>query len=115
MLRPRAVIALAVDDPDAVFDCQCCPRTPFFVDQYLTAASSMKVPLVFKILRVQVSSALHVRFLKSVESKPWPEIHCFVDRNQGHVLLWDVVHVLKSDHSGLALCGGDEEVYVAHA
>jgi hypothetical protein len=39
----------------------------------------------------------------------------FVDRDQRHALLGDVVHVTKSKYSGLALGGGDEEIDVAHA
>ena len=75
----------------------------------------MKVLLVFRILRVQVSSAFHVRFLKSGESKPWPEIALSTETRDMHALLGDVVHVPKSEYSGLALGGGNEEIDVAHA
>ena len=36
-------------------------------------------------------------------------------RDQRHALLGDVVHVPKSEYSGLALGGGNEEIDVAHA
>ena len=38
-----------------------------------------------------------------------------VDRDQRHALLGDVVHVPKSEYSGLALGGGNEEIDIAHA
>ena len=38
-----------------------------------------------------------------------------VDRDQRHALLGDVVHVPKSEYSGLALGGGNEEIDVAYA
>ena len=38
-----------------------------------------------------------------------------VDRDQRHALLGDVVHVPKSEYSGLALSGGHEEFHVAYA
>jgi hypothetical protein len=72
----------------------------------------MKVPLVFRILRVQVSSAFHVLEVRGVETLARDGL---VDRDQRHALLGDVVHVPKSEYSWLALGGGNEEIDVAHA
>ena len=38
---------------------------------------------------------------------------CLVDRDQRHALLGDVVHVPKSEYSGLALGGGNKVIDVA--
>ena len=59
----------------------------------------MNVPLVARILRVQVSSAFHVKFLKSGESKSCPEMALLVHRDERHALLRNVVHVSKGEHS----------------